>query len=114
MKLGFDALVEAFPQMPATSKGDLQSPEECIAEMSAAGFRDVTTTTFDSSLRVDSAEYYLQVMERSGACFGAIRKRIGEEAWPRVYATLLEGVRRRIPAGGIDLSSEALITIGTR
>jgi len=43
--------------------------------MSAAGFRDVTTHTFTASARIESAEHYLQVMERSGAGFAALRKK---------------------------------------
>jgi ubiquinone/menaquinone biosynthesis C-methylase UbiE len=33
MKLGFDALGEALPDLPPPQKGDLQTPEECVREL---------------------------------------------------------------------------------
>jgi len=114
IKLGFDAMAEALPQFPPMPKGDLQVPEECIAEMTAAGFRDVTTHGFTASARIDSAEHYWQIMERSGAGFAALRKKIGEEKWPNVQARLLEAVRKRIPEGGVELAAEAILSVGSR
>jgi ubiquinone/menaquinone biosynthesis C-methylase UbiE len=114
IKLGFDALAEALPNLPPMPKGDLQQPEECIEEMSAAGFRDVTTHPFTASVRVDSAEHCLQVMERSGAGFAMLRKRMGEQAWPAVHARLLAAIARRIPEGGGDFAAEAILSIGER
>jgi SAM-dependent methyltransferase len=114
IKLGFEAMAEALPQLPPMPKGDLQLPEECIAEMTAAGFRDVATSAFTASARVDSAERYLQIMERSGAGFAALRKKIGEERWPDVQARLLEAVQKRIPAGGVELAAEAILSVGSR
>jgi SAM-dependent methyltransferase len=40
IKIGFEAMAEAVPQMPPLPKGELQDPEACIEEMTAAGFRD--------------------------------------------------------------------------
>jgi hypothetical protein len=94
-------------------KGDLQEPEACIAEMTAAGFRDVITHASTASARVDSAEHYLQIMERSGAGFTAVRKRFGD-GWPAAQARLLDAVRRRIPEGGGELSAEAILSVGSR
>jgi ubiquinone/menaquinone biosynthesis C-methylase UbiE len=114
MKLGFDALAEALPELPKMQKGDLQEPGECIAEMSAAGFIDVRVQTFSDVVRVDSAEQYVAFMERTGAPFAALKKRLGPEAWPAAAQRLLEAVRRRVPAQGAQLSAEALLTTGTR
>jgi ubiquinone/menaquinone biosynthesis C-methylase UbiE len=114
IRVGFEAMAETFPELPPMPKGDLQVPEACIAEMTAGGFVDVVTHPFTAAARVDSAEHYLQIMERSGAGFAAVRKRIGEEAWPRAYARLIDAVRRRIPEGGAELSAEAILSIGSR
>jgi SAM-dependent methyltransferase len=114
IKLGFDAMAEALPNLPPMPKGDLQQPEECVAEMSAAGFRDVKTHPFTSSVHVESAEHALQVMERSGAGFAMLRKRIGEQAWPAVHARLLAAIARRIPEGGGDFGAEAILSVGAR
>ncbi len=113
-KIVFEAMAEALPQIPPMAKGDLQDSKSCIEEMTAAGFRDVTTHAFTASARVDSAEHGLQLMERSGAGFAMLRKKFGEEAWPRVYALLLEALRRRIPEGGTELSAEAIFSLGVR
>jgi len=113
IRIGFEAMAEAFPELPRMPKGELQEPEACIAEMTAAGFRNVTTHSSTASARVDSAEHYLQIMERSGAGFAAVRKRFGD-GWPAAEGRLLESVRRRIPEGGVELSAEAILSVGSR
>jgi ubiquinone/menaquinone biosynthesis C-methylase UbiE len=113
LKIALDAMSEAIPQMPPMQKGDLQSPAECIEEMTAAGFRNVTTHVFTASLRVESPEHYLRTMERSGAGFSMMRKRAGD-AWPRLEKRLLEAFARRIPEAGVELPAEAILSIGTR
>jgi ubiquinone/menaquinone biosynthesis C-methylase UbiE len=114
LKIGLDALAEVLPEIPSMAKGDLQRPEDCIDEMTRAGFRDVSTHLFTSGARVHSAEHYLQLVERSGAGFGMLRKKLGEQAWPQVQKRLIEVIARRIPAKGIDLTAEAILSIGTR
>jgi SAM-dependent methyltransferase len=113
LKIGFDALAEAVGAPPST-KGDLQETEECIREMSAAGFRDVNASLFDATSRVDSAEHYVRTMERSGAPFVALKKKLGEEGWKTARLRFLEAVRRHIPEGGIELGAEAVLTSGMR
>ncbi len=114
MKVGTDALAEAIPDLPPMPKGDLQDPAECVREMSDAGFRNVADRAFDASLRVSSAEQYLRVMERAGAPFAMLKKRLGEEGWTKASVRLLEALRRRIPEGGADLGAEAILTWGER
>lgn len=113
MKVGFEAMAEALPQFPRPSKGDLQEPEECVREMTAAGFRDVTVQVFTATAHVDSAEQYVDMIVRSGAPFAAMRRKLGEEAWGAIRARLVEAVRKRIP-GPTDLSAEAILTSGIR
>ena len=114
MKLGFDAMAEALPQLPAPAKGDLQSADDCVAEMSAAGFRHVTCQPFSAAARVDSPEHYLRIMARSGAPFVMLKKKLGDEAWAQAEACMLSALRRSIPAGGMELGAEALLSIGER
>jgi SAM-dependent methyltransferase len=113
MKLGFDAITEAMPSAPPPQKGDLQSPAECVGEMSAAGFTDVESTPFAASWHVESAEQYVDFMEKS-APLAMLRKRLGPEGWTDVRQKLLAAVRARLPEGGTELSAEALLTRGTR
>jgi hypothetical protein len=114
MKLGFDALAEAVPELPKMQKGDLQAADECIAEMSAAGFADVRVHPLSDSVRVESAEQYVAFMERTGAPFAALKKRLGPEGWTAASQRLLAAVRSRLPAHPTELSAEALFTTGTR
>jgi SAM-dependent methyltransferase len=113
MKVGFDAMAEVFPDLPRPAKGDLQAPEECVAEMRAAGFADVSARIVASSVWVDSAERYLEVIERSGAPFAALRQKLGA-GWQEAQARLLEVVRRSVPPTGVELGAEAILTRGTR
>ena len=114
MKVGFEALAEALPELPPPQKGDLQQPEECIRELSAAGFGAVEVRAFSASLHVDSPEQYLAMMERTGAPFAMLKKRLGPEGWAAAMSRMVEALRPRIPVGGVDLAAEALITSGTR
>jgi SAM-dependent methyltransferase len=114
MKISFDALAEVVPDLPPPQKGDLQTPEDCAREMAAGGFRNVTVEAFTASLRIDSAEHYLAVMERAGAPFALLRKRLGEPAWTDVQRRLVDAVRRRLPDGPIELGAEAMLTRGWR
>jgi hypothetical protein len=53
-------------------------------------------------------------MERTGAPFAALKKRLGREAWTAASQRLLAAVRNRLPAHPTELSAEALFTTGTR
>jgi SAM-dependent methyltransferase len=112
MKVGFEAMAEAGLQPPG--KGDLQHPEECIREMSAAGFTDVEVHTFDSSVFVPSVEEYLKVIQSGGAPLVLLKKKLGPEKWAELEARFRDALRKRIPEGGITLSAEALLTVGRR
>jgi ubiquinone/menaquinone biosynthesis C-methylase UbiE len=114
MKVGFDALAEALPQLPLPTKGDLQSVEECEAEMSAAGFRDVKAHTVTARVAIESAESYLDATARGSAPFVMMKKKLGAQAWAAVEQRLLGALRKRIPVGGTSLTAEALLTVGTR
>lgn len=114
MQLAFEAMTEALPDMPRPTKGDLQDPGECVREMSDAGFRDVASHPFSASVRVGSAEDYLNLLVRSAAPLAVMKKRLEERAWNATLARLLDALRRRIPEGGAELAAEAFFTSGTR
>ena len=112
MKLAFDAMAEVLPDLPRPTKGDLQSPEECVREMSEAGFSAVTAQSFTATTRVASAPEYLDLMARSGAPLVLLKKKLGD-AWAETERRLLAAIDRQIPQGGIDLAAEAILTRGT-
>ncbi|MCK6538194.1 MAG: hypothetical protein L6Q84_34915 [Polyangiaceae bacterium] len=113
MKLAFEAVAEALPSFPRPAKGDLQDPADCVREMSAAGFEGVQCRPFTASIRVSSPEEYLWLIVRSAAPFAVMKRKLGEAAWRENEARLLEALRPRIPATGMELSAEALMTVGT-
>lgn len=82
--------------------------------MAAAGFREVSARLFTVAVRAESPEEYLESTERSGLPLSAMRKKLTPEAWADAHARLLAAVRRSIPAGGADLTAEAIITRGVR
>lgn len=114
MKIGFDALAEAVPDLPPMQKGDLQHPDDCLRELREAGFREPHVHSFSSSFHVDSPEHYLDTMERTGAPFASLKARMGEAAWTSAFERMLAAVRRHVPATGTDLAAEAMILSGTR
>ena len=113
MKIGFDAMAEAFPQAPRPGKGDLQEPEECLREMSAAGFAEVTAQRFVASTRIESAEHYVDVLGRSAAPLAAMKKQLGS-AWEGARQRLIDAVAKRLAPDTKELSAEAIFTSGVR
>jgi len=114
MQLAFEALAEALPHLPRPAKGDLQDPEECVREMSAAGFAGVEAKVVTASVRFETAERYVDLMVRSSAPFAAMKQRLSAEEWNASTAKMLDAVRKRIPADGVELSAEAILTTGQR
>ncbi len=113
MQVAFESMAEAFPNVPRPAKGDLQSVDECVAEMSAAGFKDVRCVPYTGSSHVESPEQYVRWIVDGSAPLVMVKKQMGDQ-WPAAEAKLLEAVSKRIPKGGIDLDGEALFTVGTR
>ena len=114
MQLAFEAVAEAAPQVPRPAKGDLQQPEECVREMSEAGFRNVEAHVITGSMRFESPEHYAQVLVRSGAPFAVMKQKLAEDQWAAMMARFLEAVKKRMPAEGAELSAEAILTTGQR
>jgi SAM-dependent methyltransferase len=112
MKLGFDAVAEALPDLPRPTKGDLQEPAECVREMSEAGFEGVACTPFTLSLHF-TPEQYLRTIVLAGP-IAMLRKKIGEEAFRAVGNRVLAALRERMPEEGATLAAEALMTRGAR
>lgn len=114
MKVGFDAMSEALPQAPRPTKGDLQEPDECVRETSEAGFHDVSTHVFSTSLHVADAEQYFEILLRSAAPLAMMKKKLAGPAWDDAAQRIVAALRRRIPDGGTDLGAEAIYTTATR
>ncbi len=94
--------------MTALQLGPLGAPE--IWDAIAGGCAKDVTPFF----AVYASVYAESRSWRSGAGFAAIRKKIGETAWPDVQMRLLAAVAKRIPEGGAEFSAEALLSVGSR
>lgn len=114
MQVGFEALAEALPDLPKPQKGDLQTHEDCAREFTEAGFTDVEVESFTSTWRVESPAHYFRIMERSGAPFVALKKKLGAEAWAEAERRFLDALTRRLALTGPELSAEAIFTSGVR
>ncbi|HEU5073400.1 MAG TPA: methyltransferase domain-containing protein [Polyangiaceae bacterium] len=115
MQIGFQAMGEALPDVSPPQKGDLQEPAECVAELSAAGFVDVSSEPVVGEARFESASHYAQVMEDTSGPLKLLRTRMGEEAWAGVRERFLAAASRRLPADGpFTLGAEALLTQGRK
>jgi ubiquinone/menaquinone biosynthesis C-methylase UbiE len=114
MRIALEAAAEALPELPRQTKGDLQDPEECVREMSSAGFQNVSAHLFTASVRIESVERYRDFIVRSAAPLAVMKKKLSEAEWNAAMARFLDALRSRIPEGGTDLSAEAIFTKGTR
>jgi len=113
MKIGFEAMAEAFPQAPRPTKGDLQEPEECVQEMTAAGFADVSATRFPAAAPIESAEHYMTTLERSAAPIAGLKQKLGD-GWKDARARIVEAIAKRLPEGTKELAAEAIFTQGVK
>ncbi|HUS69000.1 MAG TPA: class I SAM-dependent methyltransferase, partial [Kofleriaceae bacterium] len=112
MKVMFDAMAEVLPDMPRPAKGDLQSVEECVGEMEAGGFGEVSARPVVASVDVASPDAYLEMNERSSPPLLALRDKVGDERYAEVRARLRDAVRRRMPDGPSVLTAQAILTVG--
>lgn len=113
MALAFQAVRDALGA-PTPPKGPMQSIEECEAELSAAGFRDVSARTFDETATFASVEDYWRAMMSAGAPIAVMRASMTPEAWESVERRVLEALRARAGEGELALTAEAIFTVGTR
>jgi len=113
MQIGFQAMAEALPDMPLPQKGDLQEPAQCVAELSAAGFVDVSSEPVVGEARFESASHYAQVIEDTSGPLKLLRTRMGEAAWAGIRERFLAAAQKRVPQDGpFTLGAEALMTWG--
>jgi SAM-dependent methyltransferase len=91
----------------------LSDPASCVAEMSAAGFRDVRVEEQESVVDYHSVENWLELSERSTAFVVLMRRAMGD-AWADYRARLTERLREKLGAGPVRLRMLANFSIGTR
>jgi ubiquinone/menaquinone biosynthesis C-methylase UbiE len=98
----------APPMMPPLTKA-----EACVAEMSAAGFRDVVVHEVSwPTPAVTPAEHWA-LMERTSAPF-VLRKTSLGERWTPISDAIRERMRAKFGDAPISMPLPALLTVGSR
>jgi hypothetical protein len=111
----FAAINEILPPAPGAPsfKPPLALEEECIAEMSAAGFRDVAVHEVSHQSAAGLLAEQWESMVRTSAPF-ALRKAALGERWPSVSSAVLEKLRAKLGDGPLPIRMPALVTVGRR
>jgi ubiquinone/menaquinone biosynthesis C-methylase UbiE len=111
----FLALNELMPEVPfGKNKAPLGEPEEVRSELEAAGFSSVEVHTVSHKETAPSLGAFWTAMARSSAPLVLLRRRLGEERWGELSASILERLTARFGSGPIDIEPQALFGIGTR
>jgi SAM-dependent methyltransferase len=111
----FAAMNELLPPPPGAPpfKPPLAQREECIAEMSVAGFRDVAVHEVTHQAAAAPLSELWESMVRTSAPF-ALRKAGLGEGWPAVSSGILGKLRAKLGDGPLSMTMPALVTIGWR
>jgi len=106
------ALTEQLPDLPfGKSKAPLGEPEEIIAEMSAAGFRDVHVERVAERVDTPDLASFWGSIERTMAPVVLLRKKLGD-AWTPISARIFASLEARFGAGPQSPTMPALLGIG--
>jgi len=113
--MGIEALRHVLPDLPRPP-GPLptQIPETCAAEVRAAGFRDVRTDLVTTTAEYDSVDAYWRTMERAGAPFAVLRKKLGDDRFNEAIQKGREYLLTKLGSGRVTLQAEAIYTSATR
>lgn len=91
----------------------LGSPEQCVAEMAAADFTDVTVHELTASSQFASTAEMIASYGRTSAPFALNKQRLGK-AWPDIEAEIVRRVEKRIGSGPQTVGLPAYLTVGVR
>jgi ubiquinone/menaquinone biosynthesis C-methylase UbiE len=115
VKAVFQILAELMPDVPfGKSKAPLGEPEELRSELEAAGFGSVNVHTVSHKSSASSITAFWISAARSTAPLVLLRRKMGEERWSSLSASILERLTERFGPGPIDIEPQALFGIGTR
>jgi len=111
----FAALAKLLPNLPfGEGKAPLGSPDEIIAEMSAAGFASVQVKEVSASATVPSIEQAWAFMCRGSAPFALLRRNVGDARWLELQQGILDALRAKYGPGEQTLTMVANLGIGQK
>jgi SAM-dependent methyltransferase len=103
---------EFIPDLPlGGSKQPLSSREEIVAEMTAAGFRDVRVEVVPHAMTSPSFDDFWSSIQRTNAPLVLLQKRLGDR-WTRVAPQIRERIRATLGDGPLTISRGAYVGIG--
>lgn len=113
--LAFATLRELRPPAPGAPPigPPLAQPEECLAEMGAAGFHDVDVVEVAHEMTAPSMSELWASMERTTAPFALAKSQLGE-GWAPVSRAILDKLVAMLGAGRHTMRMPAYLTIGLR
>jgi ubiquinone/menaquinone biosynthesis C-methylase UbiE len=115
IKAAFEILVELMPELPfGKSKAPLGEADDFRAELEAAGFSSVDVRVVAHKNTAANPGAFWASMARSTAPFVLLRRRIGEERWSALSATILARMTERFGPGPLEVAPQALLGVGTK
>ncbi len=110
----FVAMRDALPGLPfGQNKAPLGERDEVIAEMTAAGFRDVEVHVLTHSIEAPSMTEFWAFNTRTMAPLLLVQKRLGDD-WARVEASVRGKLIDKFGDGPVSVSMPANLGVGTR
>lgn len=111
----FAAMSELLPPPPNAPpfKPPLAQRDECIAEMSAAGFRNVLEQEVIVEATSPSVSAFWEMQERSSAPFALRKSQLGEK-WTETSRAILERLKAKFGDGPQTIKMAAHLTLGRR
>jgi SAM-dependent methyltransferase len=112
----FGAVNELLPPPPNTPpfKAPLASRDECVGEMSAAGFRDVEAHEVAFEETAPSTTVFWSLMVRTNAPLALRKQKLGDEKWNEVSKGVLERLIAKFGDGPQTIRMPAYVTVGKR
>lgn len=116
MQVLFGALRAMNPDMPApkTDMNSLENPEFFDAELTRAGFRNVTIHRVTHAIEVNSAKDFWDAMVRGSAPVLMMKNAMPPQAWAHKSAVAVEFIENSIGAFPASLSADAWLGTGIK
>jgi SAM-dependent methyltransferase len=113
--LVIDGIRTMLPDLPfGDGKGPLSDPEAFAAEMTTAGFRDVTVHTVTHPFTIPSLTEFWGVVQRTTAPVVLLRRKLGEDRWAEVGRGVFDRLRNALGDGPVTISGEARLGVGVK
>ncbi len=109
----YGALSEMFPMPGGPPPPVLATPEDCLRELTDAGFKDVQVHHRTHAFEAVSLEAYWQWFPSACAPLAALGARLGE-GYPDVLDKLYARLKNVLGEGALRVEMPALLTVGTK